>query len=164
MGASYVNARRCLESDVKLDYWVVDNEASCHAGSAMAAGDAFLHFDSRVPTELEKIDLLLLSAMLQFVEDYQGLLKMLAAHTPEYWMLCFLPAGEEIPTFASAQNNVPGSTIPVWFFSLSEIRVMLERLGYTLVFKAPYDRRFNMDNFPVTHRLHYQCNLLFRRN
>jgi putative methyltransferase (TIGR04325 family) len=118
MGASYVNTRRCLGPNVELDYWVVDNERSCQTGSAMASGDASLHFDSRVPTELDKIDLLLLSAMLQFVEDYQGLLEMLAAHRPEYWILCFVPAGSEIPTFASAQMNVPGSAIPVWFFNL----------------------------------------------
>jgi len=164
MGASYVNMRRCVGQDLILDYWVVDNERSCQAAAKLAAADTSVHFSSTVPPDLGKIDLLLLSGVLQFVEDYPGLLEMLASHKPEFLMFGFLPSGEEIPTFASAQRNVPGSTIPVWFFNLSEVCGLMKKLGYSLAFKAPYDRRFNMDNFPETHRLHYQCNLLFQRD
>jgi putative alpha-1,2-mannosidase len=73
-----------------------------------------------------------------------------------------VPAGD-IPTFVSGQLNVPGSVLPVWFFNLQELIGKVEALGYRLAFKSALDRVFDMSNFPPTHQLHRQCNLLFSR-
>lgn len=107
------------------------------------------------------VDVLVLSSVIQFVEDYEGVLKKLARLAPSFWFFTFVPAGD-IPTFASAQLNVPGSVLPIWFFNVRELVAKMEAVGYRLVFKSALDRVFDMSNFPATHQLTQHCNLLFR--
>src|SRR6266576_2022620 len=93
----------------------------------------------RLPGDLGNVDIILLGSVLQFVEDYKSLLKRLAALNAPYWLFTFVPTGD-IPTFASGQKNVPGSTIPVWFFNLDELLEIMKALGYQMIFKAAMER------------------------
>jgi putative methyltransferase (TIGR04325 family) len=169
--------KRCAPARANIDYLVVDNEESCERGRRLFkdvpgvlgdvspgtfASDLSVRFMSELPRDLENVDVVVLSSVLQFVEEYEKLLHDLAAFRPAFWFFGFLPAGE-IPTFASAQLNVPGSVLPVWFFNVDELAQKIEALGYDLVFKSTLDRVFDMSNFPLTHQLPRQCNLLFRR-
>lgn len=163
MGASYVNLRRCLEEPPEMEYWVVDNERSCKTGVQLASGDPLLRFSAGLPEIAGKLDIALLSGVLQFVEDYRAVLTAVASYRPESWLFTFLPAGHGIPTFASAQKNVPGSIIPVWFFNIGHLIEILRPLNYRLAFSSVLERQFDMSNFPASHRLARQCNLLFRR-
>jgi putative methyltransferase (TIGR04325 family) len=187
MGIGAANVRRCASVDASFEYLVVDNEESCERGRRLLKDSPQLHespqlqessrlqdspqlltefssvrFMSALPRDIESVDVIVLSGVLQFVEEYEKLLNDLAALKPLFWLFTFLPAGE-IPTFASAQLNVPGSVLPVWFFNVNELVRKIEALGYRLVFKSALDRVFDMSNFPLTHRLPRQCNLLFRR-
>jgi putative methyltransferase (TIGR04325 family) len=165
MGLAFANLLRTLGSppDPGIDYLVVDNARSCKDGARLFDQMSFVQFSSTLPRDLEKVDLILLSSVLQFVEDYQSTLKALAAFKAPYWLFTFVPTGD-IPTFASGQKNVPASTIPAWFFNLGELLEIMRSLGYQLIYKAPMERKFDMSNFPPTHRLSQQCNLLFQRN
>lgn len=162
MGIGFANVRRCTSNGLALDYLVVDNEASCARGRQLLKDFPSVTFTPDLPEESTGVDIMVLSGVLQFVEDYENLLTTLAKHQPSLWLFTFLPAGD-IPTFASAQRNVPGSILPVWFFNLDELKTKIEALGYRLVFKSALDRVFDMSNFPSTHQLPRQCNLLFRR-
>lgn len=164
MGMALANLLRSLgEPKPPIDYLVVDNDRSCRDGARLFDQMPFVQFSSTLPGDLNYVDLILLSGVLQFVEDYKNILKRLAALNAPYWLLTFVPTGD-IPTFASGQQNVPGSTIPVWFFNLDELLEIMRSLGYRMIFQAPLEREFDMSNFPPTHRLARQCNLLFHRN
>lgn len=169
MGIGAANVRRCASIHTKLEYLVVDTEESCERGrrllkefSGLDGNSCVVKFMSELPRDVESVDVIVLSSVLQFVEEYEKLLSDLAAFRPSHWFFTFLPAGD-IPTFASAQLNVPGSVLPVWFFNVEELVQKIEALGYRLVFKSALDRVFDMSNFPATHQLSRQCNLLFRR-
>lgn len=162
MGIGAVNVRRSIGAGMPVEYLVVDNEESCEWGRRLLGDFASVRFMSELPRDVESVDVVVLSSVLQFVEKYEELLSELAAFRPEHWLFTFVPAGE-VPTFASAQLNVPGSVLPVWFFNLDELVQKIEALGYTLVFKSALERVFDMSNFPLTHQLPRQCNLLFRR-
>ena len=165
MGMTFANLLRGLGESSKpnIEYLVIDNDRSCQDGARLFNQMPFVQFSSTLPRNLGNVDIILLSGVLQFVEDYKRLLKKLAAFNAPYWLFTFVPAGD-IPTFASSQKNVTGSTIPVWFFNLGELLEIMRSLGYQLIFKAAMERRFDMSNFPPTHRLPQQCNLLFQRN
>lgn len=165
MGMAFANLLRSLGEvpNPPIDYLVIDNERSCEGGAGLFNQRHTIQFSSTLPSNLGQVDLILLSGVLQFVEDYKSLLDKLAALKPSYWLFTFVPAGD-LPTFASGQKNVPGSTIPVWFFSLDELLEIMRSLGYELIFKAAMERKFDMSNFPPTHQLPQQCNLLFHRN
>lgn len=166
MGLAFVNLLRSLDEGTPkppIDYLVVDNDRSCRDGALLFKELRFVQFSSTLPENLGDVDIVLLSGVLQFVEDYKSVLKRLAAFNAPYWLFTFVPTGD-IPTFASGQKNVPGSTIPVWFFNLGELLEIMRSLGYQLIFKAALERKFDMGNFPESHRLPQQCNLLFHRN
>jgi len=162
MGIGFANVRRCLPAEIPLEYLIVDNEESCERGRRLLRDLSPVRFMSELPRDVESVDVVVLSGVFQFVEAYEKHLSELAALKPSFWFFGFLPAGE-IPTFVSAQLNVPGSVLPVWFFNINELVQKVEALGYRLVFKSALDREFDMSNFPLTHQLPQQCNLLFRR-
>lgn len=166
MGMASANLLRNLRErppKLPIDYLVIDNDRSCRDGARLFDQMRFVQFSSTLPRNLGNVDIILLSSVLQFVEDYKSILERLAAFKAPYWLFTFVPAGD-IPTFASGQKNVPGSTIPVWFFSLGELLEIMRSLGYQVIFKSALERKFDMGNFPPTHRLPQQCNLLFQRN
>ncbi|HKS09129.1 MAG TPA: methyltransferase, TIGR04325 family [Pyrinomonadaceae bacterium] len=162
MGIGVTNVRRCMAAGLDVEYLIVDNEESCKRGRELLKDFSSVKFMSELPRDVESVDVIVLSAVLQFVEEYEKLLSTLAAFRPSHWFFGFLPAGD-IPTFASAQLNVPGSVLPVWFFNVNELTQIVEKFGYQLAFKSALDRVFDMSNFPLTHQLPHQCNLLFRR-
>lgn len=162
MGIGAVNVQRCLKAGTALEYLIVDNEQSCERGRRLLREFPWVRFMTELLPDVGPVEVVVLSSVLQFVEKYEELLERLAKFAPPFWLFTFVPAGE-IPTFASAQLNVPGSVLPVWFFNLRELIARVEALGYQLIFKSALDRVFDMSNFPLTHQLSRQCNLLFRR-
>jgi putative methyltransferase (TIGR04325 family) len=160
MGIGFASLMRSVPEVGQLDYLVVDNKQSCERGRQLFADFPEVRFSSELRREPERVDVLVLSSVLQFVEDYEALLKKLATLAPSFWFFTFVPAGD-IPRFASAQLNVPGSVLPVWFFNVRELVAKIEALGYRLVFKSALERVFDMSNFPATHQLTRHCNLLF---
>ena len=162
MGIGFANVRRCMAAELQMEYLIVDNEESCERGRRLLEDFSSVRFMSELPREAESVDVIVLSSVLQFVAEYEKLLHDLSAFRPSFWLFTFLPAGD-IPTFTSAQLNVPGSVLPVWFFNVDELTQIVEKFGYQLVFKSALDRVFDMSNFPLTHQLSRQCNLLFRR-
>jgi putative methyltransferase (TIGR04325 family) len=162
MGIAFANLLRTIVTSEGIDYWIVDNDESCKRGQKLFEGFSSIRFTPSLPTEIDGLDILVLNSVLQFIGDYREFISTLAALRSANWLFTFLPAGD-IPTFASAQKNVPSSVIPVWFFNQGELVEILNGHGYDLVFRSSLDRVFDMSNFPASHQLPRQCNLLFRR-
>jgi len=162
MGVGIANVMRCLPEEMDCEYLVIDNEASCERGRRLFRDFPSVRFLPDLPSDYGAIDVMVLSSVLQFVDNHDELLMRLASFAPRFWVFTFVPAGN-IPSFATAQLNVPGSVLPAWFFNLPELVDKIEARGYELIFKSALDRVFDMSNFPLTHQLPRQCNLLFRR-
>ena len=106
------------------------------------------------------MDIVYTCSAMQYVEDYADLLKALCAYRPKYFLFVKLSAGD-IPTYATAQKNVPGTVIPYLFLNVEEVIRIMKGNGYGLIYRCLLDREYDQGNFPPEYRLGRACNLLF---
>ncbi len=145
-----------------VDYHVVEMPEICEIGRRFWSREARIHFHAELPSELPAVDIVYISSALQYVEDYRGLLRRLCEYRPRFFLFVKLSAGD-IPTYATRQRNVKGSSIPYWFVNVGELIALMAEAGYGLRFKGVLEREYNQDNFPERYRLRRACNLLFAR-
>ena len=100
-----------------------------------------------LPGDVGDIDIVYVESVLQFVEDWAGLLGTLCACQARYVLLSDLPAGD-FPSYATALNNMPGSLIPEWFLNVNEILETMAQSGYTLIFRSTQQAVYRQGNFP----------------
>jgi putative methyltransferase (TIGR04325 family) len=162
LAIDYVLLSQATGGGADAEFHIVESPALVDAGARLFESDRRVNFHDRLPASLPPLDLLHISTALQYVDDYPALLTSLIAYRPRYVLMVDLPAGD-IPTFATGQVNVRGSVIPSWFFNAREIIALVESAGYRVTFKALSAQRFDLGNFPVSHRLSHSCHLLFAR-
>lgn len=143
-----------------LRYHVIERPAVAAVGEHLWAADARVRFHTDLPTLAPHI--VYVSSALQYVEDYRGLLQQLARYAARFVLLAKLSAGR-FPTYATAQRNLDGASIPYWFINGDEIIAILDGAGYRLVFKSALDREYDQANFPAHYRMGRASNLLFAR-
>lgn len=161
-GFSYLAMKAALSPDVAVDYLVVEHRSVCDAGRELFAGEGDIRFAPELPEPGEEIEIVLLGASLQYVEDYHLFLERLAKLRARYILFTKMPAGD-IPTFATAQVNLPGKQHAHWLFNVREIAGLMDSAGYRLAFKSAVAGEVNQRTFASDHRLGQFCNLLFRR-
>jgi putative methyltransferase (TIGR04325 family) len=163
MGFAYPQLIKSLVSD-SVEYFVVDNERSCEKGASLFNNDPRIHFQPQLDDNIPNVDIVFMSGVLQYIEDYRGVIHSLVKYHPTYFLYTYTSAGD-IPTYASAQRNLRGSILPAWFFNIDELCAIMTEVGYRLIFKAsvaPEDK-LDMSNFPSEYRLHHMANLLFSK-
>jgi hypothetical protein len=69
----------------------------------------------------------------------------------------------DIPTYVTAQRNVPGSVIAYWFLATSEVVNAMRSLGYAERRAVDSSRRLTGFAVPRRYRLAHARNLLFER-
>jgi putative methyltransferase (TIGR04325 family) len=165
-GSGYRHAKESVPG-LKVDYHVVEMPNVCEAGRPMFAGDQAIHFHSEMPI-VSELDVAHFGSSIQYVRDWQGLLKQVARLNPKYILFSDLAAGEN-PTYASAQTYYD-SRIPVWFFNFADFSGFLGSLGFGLRFRVRADtsyfgekRECPQENFPPEYRLGYPSHALFAR-
>jgi putative methyltransferase (TIGR04325 family) len=163
MGIAYVHIVSSLVNCPSVTYHVIEREGVCEAAARLFENDKNIHFLSKIPSELPNLDIVYMSSALQYVEDYQGLLKKLTSLGAKYFLFVKLSAGD-FPTYATAQQNVPGTTLPYWFINAGEIIEIMAGCGYSLIHKSALEQEYDQNNFPAEYRLGRACNLLFSRN
>ncbi len=163
MGIAYSQLASSLVNCRSITYHVVEREAVCEAGARLFENDKNINFLPQIPSVSPKLDIVYMSSALQYVEDYQGLLKKLTKLGSRYFFFVKLSAGD-FPTYATAQQNVPGTTLPYWFINAGEIIEIMAASGYSLIYKSALEQEYDQDNFPDEYRLGRACNLLFSRN
>jgi len=163
MGFAYPQLIKSLVSD-SVEYFVVDNERSCERGSSLFKKDPRIHFHAHLDDSIPDVDIVFMSGVLQYIQDYQGIIQILAKYHPTYFLYTFLSVGD-IPTYASAQRNLKGSVFPAWFFNIDELCAIMTEVGYGKKFKASVEieDKLDMSNFPSGYRLNHMANLLFSR-
>ena len=163
MGIDYVFLVNSLTACPAIDYYVVESEKMCREGGFLFEKDDRIYFCSSLPENVTDIDIVHVNSVLQYIEDYTGLLRRLSTYRPRFFLFVRLSAGD-FPTYATAQKNMPGMTLAYWFINVNEIIEIMSACGYSLVFKSASVEEYNQDNFPQQYRLGRTCNLLFARD
>ena len=162
IGSAYLHLVRSVLGCGVVDYHIVEREAMCVAATRLFRDDSRVHFHSTLPADLPGLDVVHISTALQYVEDYADLLRKLCAYRAPYVLFVKLSSGD-IPTYATQQTNVPGTTVAYWFINVREVIALMAQGGYALIFKGALEREYDQQNFPAGYRLGRACNLLFAR-
>jgi len=167
LGIGYMTLAESIPHQAELiEYTIIEVPEICEVGRGLLSGGQVTYLDS-LPSQGE-FDLVHSASALQYVEDWQQVLKSLSHYGAEYILLSDVFAGS-IPTFVTLQNYY-GSRIRHWFLNLDELLKLVSSLGYQLVMKSFVKSRrlgvqdiLPMGNFPATHRLEQSLHLLLRR-
>jgi len=159
MGISYIDVR-ALCGPVALEYTVVETEAVCAAGRSLFAADSAIRFVTSLGQTKRGADIVYVSSALQYVPDPLAALRELAALEARYVLLVNLSAGP-IPTYATAQRNVPGSVIAYWFVALDAVIGVLRAQGYVERRATLSERMLTGFDVPRRYRIARGRNLLF---
>jgi len=163
VGSGYVHLLGTLPKHVAIDYRVVDLEKMCVAGRQLFGADARITFHTALPDDDRSPDIIYLNSVLQYVEDYRGLLTKLASIQADF-ILCTRLAAGDILTYATKQINLANKTLAYWFLNRSEVIGVLTGAGYSLVYEDLDDQEFNQNNFPEMYRIGRMRVMLFRRS
>jgi len=161
IGVDFLYALQCL-GDQKIDkYHIVETEKVCELGSKIFKEEHRVEFHTVVPDT--KVDIVFIDSSLQYFEDYRDLLFSLAGCAPNYFLFLRTPAGN-IPTYVTAQMNVPDSVIPYRFINMGELVSFMEKCHYRLEFSNFTSRAYDQGNFPLEYRLGNLSTMLFARS
>ncbi len=163
VGSGYVQLLSTLPKSTSIKYYVVDLERMCTAGRQLFADDSRIEFHTSLSMLRGGLDIIYVNSALQYVDDYQDLLRRLAGLNAPLILLARL-AGGNFPTYATKQINLQGLSLPYWFLNLDELRLLLAAENYRLIYQGEDDQEFDQSNFPKTHRIDRMLNLIFFRN
>jgi putative methyltransferase (TIGR04325 family) len=161
MGIGYLDVRATVGPAV-VDYVVVETPAVCASGRSLFTDDPAVRFVTSLGDAGAGADIVYVSSALQYVAEPMDALRELAGLEARYLLLVNLSAGD-IPTYATAQRNVPGSVIAYWFLALSEVIDLLRSLGYVTRRASASERRLTGFAVPRRYRIGSGRNLLFER-
>lgn len=163
LGIAYVYLLSAIRNNAEVRYEVVDLENMCQAGRQLFANDPRIHFHSSLSTFSGPLDVVYLSGVLPYVDDYSTLVRTLAGLGPSHILFTQLAAGE-FPRYAAKQLNLPGQVLPYWFLNIHEIINLVTAEGYSCAYAAEAGHPYDQSNYPVTHRVGHMKTLLFVRN
>ena len=156
-----MDCSRILTSSSQIDYHVLDTGPICEGGRKIFNKDITFH--TEIPRDIKDVTIVHLGSSLQYVNDYRATLLDLIGLNPEYLFMVDNFMGP-IKTFATGQVNMPGKTIPYWIFNYHEIIDLVEKKGYSLVYKSTnYQPIHDLANFPEAYSLQDSYNLLFAK-
>lgn len=168
LGMEYLGAQGSITIKDSIDFTIVETAAICERGNAMFVDDGAIRFVSDMPGTHDAFDIVHAGSSLQYMDDWQGLLKTFAEYRPQNIILSDVFAGDA-PGFVTVQNYY-GRRIAVRFLNMLELTSYMEGLGYKLVLCQQYVSNSNVDgeplpmaNFPQKYRINYTTNLLFKR-
>lgn len=148
----------------KVHYSILEVPEVCDAGEQLHDKGQITYLSSL--SHLKKYDIVHAASSLQYLENWNQWVSVIAALRPRYILLSDVFAGS-IDSFVTLQNYY-GSRIPHWFLNLNELLNTFDGYGYQLIMKSSVgSRRLNhldtlpMDNFPESMRLCESLHLLF---
>lgn len=162
MGVAYPQVLHSLGEEFPLEYHIVENSESCIEGRKIFIGDSRIQFHEGLDNSLTNIDIVFMSGVLQYVDDYSAIIHSLIKLHPSFVLMTFLPVGS-MSTFASAQVNLKGSVLPTWFFNLNELISIFTSLKYQLLCKLSIEPEdcIDMGNFEEEDQLNHMSTLFF---
>ena len=158
LGSAYVYLIDSLPADRRVAYHVVDLEPACEEGRRLHAADPQITFHATLPS-VRDLDVVYVNGALQYVADYVGTMRELAASRASVILFTELPAGD-FPTFATAQMNIDGR-VGTWFFNRDELVVLMTDRDYVLVLDGRTAVPNDQSNLPARRRVTNYHTLLF---
>lgn len=163
-GSGYVQLLATLPMSSMIEYHVVDLARMCAAGRELFAKDPHISFHTELPMLNGKtVDIVYLNSVLQYIDDWVGLLRRLARLNARFILLARLAAGA-VPTYASKQINLDRQVMPYWFLNVDEVVAQLALANYRLAYDGLDGQEYDQSNFPQSHRIGRMRNMLFVRN
>lgn len=165
MGTSYIDCLQSLqESDIKLDYHIVDLKSTIEYGRKLFKDDSHIEFYDDIPLNIGSVDVIYLGSVLQYINEYKTLIYNLLQLSPAYVFITDNFMGCE-RTYATTQVNMKDRKMAYWIFQLQEIKDIFKQNGYRNIYQSfNYQPYHHFDNFPENNRVSDSCNLLFCRN
>jgi putative methyltransferase (TIGR04325 family) len=161
-GVSFLQLAAALPASSVLDYRIVERSSVCDDGNAHFKNDARLRFHPDIGPALGRPDIVYIRTALQYLEDYQGILGKLLDLQPKHLLLTSF-SGTTAPTFATAQMNQKGSTIPYLFINLAELEAFLSGRGYASTRRKEIPHRYKLSGLPPECRSGVMYDLLYTR-
>jgi putative methyltransferase (TIGR04325 family) len=146
----------------EVRYHVVDMPEACAAGREVWRDDARVSF-GELPDPRDRFDIVYADGALHMVEDYRALIGRFADYQPAFMLFCKVSMHEG-PGFVRRQVNMgPDMENAQWVLGFAELTAAMEDAGYFLTFRAYGQEKYNVDNYPLSHRAGRTTHLLFRR-
>lgn len=168
MGVQYFDLLRSApEAELCASYHIVEGDATLQQIPPEVRAYKNLFFYKDLDAIAQKtFDLIHLGSVLQYVDDWQGLLKHLATFKPKFLVFSDLLSGY-IPTFVTQQIYYE-KRIPTRFFNWdSLVRYIQKTLSMRLLYRINFCTRilgsedFPNSAFPETHRINRPLNAVF---
>jgi putative methyltransferase (TIGR04325 family) len=166
-GIIFLAIRNALSDLTGLTFHVLENESICRMANHIDSES--LIFYSNVQKLLPHYDLVHLGSVIQYVEDLEGMLKMISDKSPKYILVSDAMVGTEC-TFVTTADWY-GHKHPHRFMSFKDIIGLFRNFEYELAVKVPHisiirgHRQFyDMSNMPVDCRVDKTWHLLFKFN
>ncbi|MBV8879492.1 MAG: methyltransferase, TIGR04325 family [Planctomycetaceae bacterium] len=161
-GVSFLQLAAALPASTVLDYRIVERAPVCDDGNAHFKNDARLRFHPEIGEALGRPDIVYIRTALQYLEDYRGVLGKLLDLQPKHLLLTNF-SGTTAPTFATAQINQKGSTIPYLFINFPELDAFLGSRGYASTRRKEIPHRYKLSGLPPECRSSVMVDLLYTR-
>lgn len=171
MGLQYLEViSKVPDALTQMVYHIIDGKTSIVNKPKELHEFCNLYFHHSLETINESVDVVHIGSTLQYIEEWQGLLKELdVRYQPEYFVFSDLLAGD-VPTFVSHQIFYD-KKIPHLFINLSEfINFMREKVNMNVLFQTKFIRAilnqediFPNQALPESHRIDRSYSLVFRR-
>jgi putative methyltransferase (TIGR04325 family) len=126
-----------------LSYVLIETPAMCEALRGRIAGVTVTD-DIPTPDQVTHPLVVNASSSLQYVNDWRGTLKRLAALKPQAFIISLTSFTDE-PTYALRQTNSPHRRLASWVFNRAELIAAMAQSGYRQVFTVEHD-------LPVTYK------------
>ncbi len=167
--AGFLSLRASMRAAAdRVAFDIVELPSVCAAAAPLYDGMPAPRFLTGLPGTGD-YDLIHAGSVLQYIEDWPGLIGRFAALRPAAILLSDVFAGD-IATAVTIQNYY-GSRIPHWLLNEDELVGVVGKAGYRLVYRAPYVGRvlgqtgpLPMEALPSASRLRHTAHFLFARD
>lgn len=151
----------------QLIYRVLDGKALIESRPSVLNQFSNLLFSSSLMEVPQTYNILNLNSVIQYIDDWQGLLSSIVHQDLEYAVFSDILAGE-VPGFVTLQQHYE-KKIPVRMLNVHELISLMDKLGQKLIYKSFYNGNIlNQDNLPNSalppeYQLKKSLNLVFAR-
>ncbi len=167
LATSFVPLAKMLPEGQPLEFVVVEKDAVCVRGAELFGDDARVRFQSDLPVDGARFDIVHCGSSLHYIDDWQGVIRKFITYRPQALVVADLPAADNA-SFVTAQSFY-GKRIPVRFWNFDAFVASVAGMGYALAFKARYRNpaldlslEAEMSHFDKAHQLGYFAQLIFR--
>ena len=157
-GQGYIELKKNAKNQ-NIEYTIVELPKICAIGEELFRDQERILFTDHIPDSL--FDIIYMNSCLQYIDDWQDLLRNMLKCKPEYFLLERASIGMQ-KDFITSQINLNSQVIPYRFLSKKSVVDFFASVNYHLVFERRDDYFLDMENFPTEYRLEKTCTLIFR--